>query len=253
MKKKLQITIIELNIIWENPKENLNLLETEFEKINESDIIILPEMFTTGFTINTSVAEKMNGESIKFIQKWAKKLNSAIAGSLLIEEDKKFFNRFVFVHPNGDIDYYNKNHLFTYANEHEKISAGNSQKIVDYLGWKINLLICYDLRFPVWCRNTSENFYDLSIVVANWPQSRIYAWKSLLTARAIENQSYFIGVNRIGKDGKNLIYSGNSKVIDPLGKNIENQNNTYFLYEESLKQIRNDFPFLKDQNKFKII
>jgi omega-amidase len=252
MKKDLIIVLIELDSIWENPSANLKLLDAEFGNCPKCDLIILPEMFNTGFTNNTSVAEKMDGISVLFLQKWAKKLNCAIAGSLFIQENNLFFNRFVFVSPDGKIEYYNKNHLFTYANEHEKISAGKDQKIIDYLGWKINLLICYDLRFPVWCRNTPENFYDISIVVANWPQSRIFAWESLLTARAIENQSYFIGVNRIGIDGKNLIYSGNSKILDPLGKNIANQNNTYILSQEFLEKIRQDFPFLKDQNQFKI-
>lgn len=253
MKKDLHIALIEFDIAWENPSANLIFLESEFEKYQGNDLIILPEMFSTGFTNNTLVAEKMDGDSVLFLQKWSKKLNCAIAGSLFIQEKNLFYNRFVFVYPDGKIEYYNKNHLFTFANEHNKISAGTKQKIINYLGWKINLLICYDLRFPVWCRNTPENFYDLSIVVANWPESRVFAWESLLTARAIENQSYFIGVNRIGKDGKNLIYNGNSKVVDPLGKNLENHDNNYILSQEFLEKIRQDFPFLKDQNQFKIL
>jgi omega-amidase len=253
MTKDLQIAIIELDIVWENPIANHTLLEIEFKKYTDCDLIVLPEMFTTGFTQNTAVAEKMNGSSIQFLQNWATQLQCAIAGSLLIEENNRFYNRFVFVYPDGKLEYYDKNHLFTYANEHEKIEPGKNQKIINYLGWKINLLVCYDLRFPVWCRNTPDNFYDLTLIVANWPQSRIFAWETLLTARAIENQAYFIGVNRVGKDGKNLTYNGNSKVVDALGENIEKQNKTYILSHENLEKTRQDFPFLKDQNQFNIL
>jgi omega-amidase len=253
MKKDLQIVLIELDIIWENPIANHTLLEVEFGKYPDCDLIVLPEMFTTGFTQNIAVAQKIDGLSMQFLKKWATQLQCAIAGSLLIEENNRFYNRFVFVYPDGKLEYYDKNHLFTFANEHEKIEPGKNQKIINYLGWKINLLVCYDLRFPVWCRNTPENFYDLTLIVANWPQTRIFAWETLLTARAIENQSYFIGVNRIGKDGKNLIYNGNSKVMNALGENINKQNNCYVLSYENLKKTRQDFPFLKDQNQFKLL
>lgn len=252
MKDNLNVITIELDIVWENPSLNLLILEEKFNQLSNCNLIVLPEMFNTGFTQNVLLAETMNGNTIQFLKFWANQLNCAISGSLLINEDKSYFNRLVFVYPNGAIDFYDKNHLFTFANEQKNISSGKNQKIIDYLGWKINLLICYDLRFPVWCRNKLNKHYDVTLVVANWPSSRDFAWESLLIARAIENQSYYIGVNRKGVDGNKLNYSGNSIVLNALGEKQPKNDSFYTLNYTELTIIREQFPFLKDQNNFNI-
>ncbi|MGB1308644.1 MAG: amidohydrolase [Oceanihabitans sp.] len=214
----LNIAIIQANLVWENPKQNRINFSTKIDAIADSvDLVILPEMFTSGFTMNAnSLAETMQGETVCWMQEIAIKRGFAIVGSLIIEEDKKYYNRFVFVHPNGEIEFYNKRHTFTLAGEDKVYTAGTKKVIINYKGWKICPLVCYDLRFPVWARNT-EN-YDLLLYVANWPKTRIAAWDALLKARAIENMSYCIGVNRVGLDANNYEYPGSSAVYDVLGE-----------------------------------
>lgn len=255
--EKLQVALIQTDLIWEDIEANTNNIEKQINTIsNTVDLIILPELFTTGFTMNTSLAEKMNGKTIVWMQGLAKQKNAAITGSIIIEENNTFYNRLLFVKPNGTIDFYDKRHTFTLANEHKSFSAGESIKLINYKGWKIMPLICYDLRFPVWSRNT-EN-YDLLFYVASWPKQRITAWDTLLKARAIENMSYTIGVNRVGLDGKNLAYTGNSACYDSLGNCIiknDSGNNcvlTFTLDLNEQKDIRNKFQFLEDRDLFSI-
>lgn len=255
---KLKIALIQSDLIWENPDENKKLFE---EKINnlptDIDLIVLPEMFTTGFTMNASkVVESMDGITVNWMLKLAKENQLAIAGSIIIKENNQFFNRLLFVHPTGKIDFYDKKHTFTLAGEHEVFSAGNDKIYVDYKGWKICPLICYDLRFPVWARNT-EN-YDLLLYVASWPKPRIDAWDTLLKARAIENMSYTIGVNRVGTDANGYEYNGNSAGYDMLGNCIAKNNNgeekslVIEIDKNEQNKIREKFRFLEDRDHFKL-
>lgn len=254
----MNIVGIQADLFWENPMKNLAFFE---EKINEipknTDLVVLPEMFTTGFTMKPeNVAEKMDGISVSWMVKMAIENQFAITGSLVISHENKYFNRLVFVHPSGKIETYDKRHSFTLAGEHKVYTSGKEKLIVDYKGWKICPLICYDLRFPVWARNT-EN-YDLLIFMANWPVTRIKAWKTLLKARAIENMSYVIGVNRTGKDFNNYDYSGNSLLIDYLGEELSKlpKNNVGIIKATISKKdqnnLREKLGFLNDMDSFEI-
>ena len=254
----LHITVLQTDIVWEDPKANRKHFE---EKINtlssNTDLVILPEMFTTGFTMKASeFAETMDGKTVSLMQKIASEKQLAITGSLIIKENNHYHNRLVFVHPSEKIEFYDKRHSFTLAKEHETYSSGTKKLLVDYKGWKICPLICYDLRFPVWSRNT--NNYDLLIYVASWPKKRIYAWDSLLKARAIENMSYTIGVNRIGKDALDFEYNGHSIGLDYLGKNISKENNEHdgiisFTIDKSHQDsMRQKLSFLNDKDIFRI-
>ncbi|MDH5412835.1 MAG: amidohydrolase [Flavobacteriaceae bacterium] len=259
MSNALKIALIQSELIWEYPEKNRINFSKKILSIKEDiDLIILPEMFTTGFTMNPyEIAETMQGESIRWLKKLAAEKNTAITGSLIIKENNNFYNRLVFVFPSGEIQTYDKRHTFTLAGEHKVYTAGNKKLIVDYKGWKICPLICYDLRFPVWSRNFEG--YDVLIYVANWPKPRISAWDTLLKARAIENMSYCIGVNRIGKDENNYEYTGSSAAFDSLGKQIstakpnEQRTEIITLKKESLVKTRDTFQFLKDQDQFTLI
>jgi omega-amidase len=258
MKNELKIIGIQTALIWENPKQNIAFFEKKIAPLeNDVDLIVLPEMFTTGFTMNPEkVAEKMNGFSVSWMQKIAKEKQTAICGSLVISDFNKFYNRFVFVHPSGEIESYNKKHSFTLAGEDKVYTSGTKKIIIEYKGWKICPLICYDLRFPVWARNT-EN-YDLLIYVANWPVARVSAWDTLLKARAIENMSYVVGVNRTGKDANNYEYTGNSVLIDYLGNALSSLEKnepgivTATFVKSNQDKIRKKLGFLTDKDSFKI-
>ena len=258
MQNKLNIIGIQADLVWENPVKNTAFFE---EKINtlpkKTDLIVLPEMFTTGFTMNPEkITEKIDGFSVTWMQKIASKKQTAICGSLVIEKSKKYYNKFVFVHPSGKIETYNKRHSFTLAGEDKVYTSGNKKLIINYKGWKICPLICYDLRFPVWARNT-EN-YDLLIFMANWPVARIKAWDTLLKARAIENMSYVIGVNRTGKDANNYNYSGNSLLIDYLGEELSSLKNnevgfvSAVLHKDKQETVRKKLGFLNDSDTFSV-
>ena len=216
----MKIALIQSQLFWENPSENRILFQQKINSIHEEvDLIVLPEMFTSGFTMNPSfVAEKMNGETVTLLQKLAKLKNCAITGSLVISENDNFYNRMIFIFPEGKIEYYDKKHLFTLAGEDKFYKSGNQKKIVEFRNFKICLQICYDLRFPSFARNKED--YDVLVYVANWPKTRINAWDILLKARAVENMCYAIGVNRIGTDNNNLEYVGHSQSVDFLGNNI---------------------------------
>ena len=256
MSECLNIAIVQTDLIWENPEGNRRSFSKKIKEISSDvDLIILPEMFTTGFTMKPeNVAERMDGVSINWLKKLASEKNTAITGSLVIEENNKYYNRLVFVFPNGEIKTYDKRHTFTLAGEDKLYTPGTKKTIIDFKGWKICPMVCYDLRFPVWARNI-EN-YDLLFYVANWPKPRIEAWTTLLKARAIENMSYCIGVNRIGSDTNGHEYTGNSVAIDGLGNQISNIQP----YEDSMEIItiskaelaatRAKFKFLEDSDNF---
>ncbi|HET8838791.1 MAG TPA: amidohydrolase [Flavobacteriaceae bacterium] len=257
MNENLKVSFIQTELSWENPAINRKRFSDKITSLPETDLIVLPEMFSTGFSMNSEkLAEKTQGETVVWMQKMAAKKNAAITGSIIVCEGEKYFNRMFFVFPDGNFETYDKKHLFTFADEHESYSPGNKKLIVEYLGWKICPLICYDLRFPVWSRNV-EN-YDLLIYVANWPKARTQAWDILLKARAIENISYVVGVNRVGKDGNELEYSGHSAVYDMLGTRIstsdfENEfSETIVLSKPTLDTTRRKFAFLNDGDKFEI-
>lgn len=254
----MTISLIQSPLTWENPMDNRFYFE---EKINDlghtSDLVILPEMFTSGFTMNPkSVAETMNGTTIQWLQNLASKNNLAITGSLVIEENGNYYNRMVFVFPNGKIEYYDKRHLFTLAGEHQTYESGTSKTIVTYKEWNICLQICYDLRFPVFARNVES--YDLLIYVANWPKVRTNAWNILLKARAVENLCYVVGVNRIGADDNNHQYIGHSQVVDELGNYLVEPSEiegvfTTILNKNKMLETRSKLNFLNDRDAFKLM
>jgi omega-amidase len=251
----MKTALIQSSLSWENPTQNRTHLQQKINAISETiDLIVLPEMFTSGFTMNPkSVAETMTGESISWLKETAKTKNCAITGSLVIEENENYYNRLIFVFPSGEIQHYDKRHLFTLAGEDKVYTAGTEKIIIEYKGFKICPLICYDLRFPVFSRNV-EN-YDVLIYVANWPKTRVNAWDILLKARAVENMCYVVGVNRIGTDNNNLEYVGHSQAVDFLGNNsVEpEENEGVFITEfdkEKLLETREKLAFLNDMDKF---
>ncbi|ULC60037.1 amidohydrolase [Flaviramulus sp. BrNp1-15] len=254
----LKIAMIQSNLVWENPEQNRINFTKKIESISEEvDIIVLPEMFTSGFTMNASkVAETMEGETITWMQHLSSKKNAAIVGSIVIKDNNNFYNRLLFITPKGDITFYDKRHTFTLAGEDKVYSAGTKKRIIDYKGWKICPLICYDLRFPVWARNTED--YDVLMYVANWPKPRISAWDTLLKARAIENMCYCVGVNRVGVDGVNSEYSGHSAVYNVLGNEIicfkpNNEDiQIVTLEKRHIEAYRNKLKFLNDRDAFTI-
>lgn len=253
----MKIALIQTPLLWENPKLNRKYFEEKINAIAENvDLIVLPEMFTSGFTMNPkAVAETMQGETLLWLQALAKDKNSAITGSLVIQENGNFYNRLVFVFPSGETKTYDKKHLFTLAGEDKIYTSGTERIIIEYKGFKICPLICYDLRFPVFARNTED--YDVLIFVANWPQPRINAWDALLKARAIENMCYTIGVNRIGTDQNNHDYSGHSQAIDLLGNYLiePQEKEAVFitnLDKTTLLETRQKFGFLNDRDEFKM-
>ena len=253
----MKVAIIQSVLIWENPKANRNQFEEKINSITETiDLMILPEMFSTGFTMRPEhVAETMQGKTVVWLQSLAKEKNVAITGSLVIVEDEKYYNRLVFVFPSGEIQYYDKRHLFSLAGEDKIYTKGKDKLIIEYKGFKICPLICYDLRFPVFSRNVEG--YDFLLYVANWPKPRINAWNALLKARAIENMCYVVGVNRIGEDQNNHVYNGNSQVIDYLGETLAEANEMEGIFittldKESLETSRNRLGFLNDKDNFMV-
>lgn len=253
--ENLKITIIQPNIIWEDAQANLDKYSEFISGIESTDLIILPEMFTTGFSMQPKkLMETMNGLSVQWMKETAKKKDASVLGSLIIEEHGNFFNRALWAFPNGEIKYYDKRHLFTMGQEHLHYASGREKIIIEFRGWKFCPLICYDLRFPVWSRNT-EN-YDVLIYLANWPSLRHKNWETLLVARALENQSYLIGVNRSGIDGIGLNYLGGSCVVSPKGfAEFMDENEgvkTVGISYTELHDFRKSFPVLEDQDSFQI-
>ena len=256
MKNTLKTTIIQSALHWENGEANRAMFSEKIQNIDgETDLIVLPEMFSTGFSMNAkNLAEEKEGETLQWMVSEAKNKNCAITGSVIISEKNNFYNRLFFVFPDGSFKKYDKKHTFTLAKQNETYSAGHERLIVDYKGWKICPLVCYDLRFPVWARNTED--YDVLLYVANWPKARTVAWDTLLKARAIENMAYCIGVNRVGFDGNDNEYVGHSAVYDVLGQQISNSNfekeftETVVLEKEHIENNRKHLQFLKDRDNF---
>ena len=254
--EQLKVTLIQSHLHWENPVANREHFSNLFDTIEEeTDLIVLPEMFTSGFTMNAqAIAENVSGPTLKWMQFEAKNRNAAITGSFISEENSSYYNRLFFVLPDGSFEYYDKRHSFTLGGEDKIFTAGSIKKIIPYKDWKICPLICYDLRFPVWSRNTE--LYDVLLYSANWPNKRINAWDALLKARAIENMSYCIGVNRIGLDGNGLEYTGHTAAYDVLGTQISSSDlettfvETITLSKKHIETHRTHLQFLNDRDHF---
>jgi omega-amidase len=261
----LRIALIQTDIYWEDIAANLKMLDEKVNIINgDADLIVLPEMFSTGFSmVPDRLAESMDGSAVQWMRKVAAQQKCVVTGSLMIYDEydgeKKYYNRLVWMKPDGLYEVYDKRHLFSMSDEPKKYTRGSKQLTIDLNGWKIRPMICYDLRFPVWARNAvndqREADYDVLIYVANWPERRALAWRTLLPARAIENQTYVVGVNRVGREGEDISYAGDSSVIDPLGNILyhkEQEADVAIIklnYEEMIKG-RRQFPFLKDADRF---
>ena len=275
----LIVTLIQTDLQWENKEANLSMLEKKIRAIEEKTmVVVLPEMFSTGFSMRPeALAETMDGSTVQWMKRIAAEKKIILTGSLIIEDQGQYYNRLIWMLPNGQYGVYDKRHRFAYAGEDDHYSAGSKRLIASVNGWKVNLQVCYDLRFPVWARqhpgaadhaeqsSLTDNStpdaqleYDVLVYVANWPERRSNAWKTLLQARAIENQSYVIGVNRVGNDGNNIHHSGDSMIIDPLGEIVYSKSNvedvfTYTLSEERINEVRTKFPFWKDADEFRIL
>lgn len=256
----LSVTLIQTSLHWEDKAANLQMLEQKINSITEkTHLVVLPEMFSTGFSMRPEMlAETMQGDTLAWMKRVAAEKRVILTGSVIIEEDGHYYNRLIWMLPNGQYGYYNKRHLFAYAGEDQHYSGGDQRFIASVNGWKIKLLVCYDLRFPVWARQqyTEVGFeYDVLIYVANWPERRNTAWKTLLQARAIENQCYVVGVNRVGKDGNDIYHSGNSMVVTALGEVLYHKEHdedivTIQLEKEALQAVREKLPFWKDADQF---
>ncbi len=257
MKEELKIALVQSHLLWENPEANRKLFTEKLSGVAaDTDLIVLPEMFTTGFTMNPESIDPSEGQkTIEWMQKMANLGNVALMGSVVFPENGHHYNRLFFVKPNEEFETYDKKHTFTLAGEDRVYRAGETKPIFEYSGFLICPLICYDLRFPVWARNVEE--YDVLIYVANWPKPRITAWDTLLKARAIENMAYCIGVNRIGLDGLGHEYSGHSSVYDVLGNQLTYSEKEEILYvtlsKAHIKREREKLRFLEDMDDFNLL
>ncbi|MET0636328.1 MAG: amidohydrolase [Chitinophagaceae bacterium] len=258
----LNITLIQSELAWEDRTTNLSRFEEKIRGLGPgAEVVVLPEMFSTGFSMQPGrLAETMDGETVGWMKRVSAENRIILTGSVIIKENDQYFNRLLWVLPDGQLGIYDKKHLFAYAGEDQFYTAGNKRLIASVKGWKINLQVCYDLRFPVWARQQmlEEPEYDVLIYVANWPQKRNTAWKTLLRARAIENQCYVVGVNRVGVDGNGIDHSGDSMVIDPLGEILYESEGvesivTITLQKETLLAIREKLPFLGDSDHFLLV
>ncbi|MCB0793570.1 MAG: amidohydrolase [Flavobacteriales bacterium] len=254
----MSITLVQCSLDWEDPLRNCDAMTERLDAVpSGSDLIVLPEMFSTGFTMGSrTLAEPMDGPTVDRMRQWAGAHDAAVFGSIIVQEGDKRYNRGLFVRPDGAVVHYDKRHLFRFAQEHEHYAAGDRRVVVDWRGWRILLQICFDLRFPVFSRNRGD--YDLALYVANWPEARRAPWSTLLQARAIENQCYVAGVNRVGEDGNGIAYSGDSVVVDPkgevlasLGPSAEGLVNCS-LDRVSLEEFREKFPVAKDADSFEL-
>ncbi|MBK7409377.1 MAG: amidohydrolase [Saprospirales bacterium] len=255
--ESLRVTLVQTALVWENPAVNMRMLEEKLRPLSgTTDLVILPEMFTTGFSMHSeSLAENMDGPAVRWMQDMASQLGAVVTGSVIICDRGACFNRLLWVRPDGTYAIYDKRHLFSLAGEQHHYSAGTQRLLVRLKGWTICPLICYDLRFPVWSRNTQD--YDLLIYVANWPKPRRHAWKSLLIARAIENQSYTVGVNRVGEDINGNEYTGDSMIVNFAGEVLYHiaygeQSITITLDPAIQESFRAKFPFLNDGDDFQL-
>lgn len=252
----MKITLIQTDLLWNDPAGNRARFEQKIAEAGSADLIVLPEMFSTGFCTQPRLAaEPLGGETLPWMKRIAQKTDCALAGSVAVEENGNYFNRFYFVKPDGLVSQYDKRHLFTYGGEHKEFTAGDKRVIVEYKGWRILLQICYDLRFPVWSRN--RNDYDLALYTANWPTPRVDAWSALLRARAIENLCYVAGINRTGTD-PNCSYCGKSALLDFKGQTLEDVEPgkeallSAELDADALRDFRKNFPALQDADRFSL-
>ena len=252
----MKITLIQTDLLWNDPAGNRARFEQKIAEAGSADLIVLPEMFSTGFCTQPRLAaEPLGGETLPWMKRIAQKTDCALAGSVAVEENGNYFNRFYFVKPDGSVSQYDKRHLFTYGGEHKEFTAGDKRIIVEYKGWRILLQICYDLRFPVWSRN--RNDYDLALYTANWPTPRVDAWSALLRARAIENLCYVAGINRTGTD-PNCSYCGKSALLDFKGQTLEDVEPgkeallSAELDADALRDFRKNFPALQDADRFSL-
>ncbi|HYK77465.1 MAG TPA: amidohydrolase [Daejeonella sp.] len=255
----LKITTFQAYLFWENIDKNLQNLGLKLSSIREkTDLIVLPEMFSTGFTMNAEkLAEEPEGKTMQWMHVQAQKFDCVITGSLIIKENGKYYNRLIWMRPDGSYEKYDKRHLFGLGDEDKHYTAGTEKLFVDLKGWKIHPAICYDLRFPVWLRNKNAE-YDLLLLIASWPERRSLHWRTLIPARAVENQAYVVAVNRVGHDGNEIYHSGDSMCIDPNGNVVYYKPNDEDLYTFSINKhevvkARRAFPFLKDADDFKIV
>ncbi|MFN4915665.1 MAG: nitrilase-related carbon-nitrogen hydrolase [Sphingomonadales bacterium] len=251
----LNIRAVQSDIIWENPKGNLDNLTALLKNAQKDELVVLPEMFATGFSMNTEkTAQSMNGEIVSWMKESSE--DKMVCGTVAIEDDGKYYNRFIACYRGEITCKYDKRHLFSYAGEDRHYTPGKDVTVFEFQGWKIKPLICYDLRFPVWCRNKEEA--DLMLFCANWPEARIQAWNALLAARAIENQCFVLGVNRVGLDGKQKQHNGQTQLCDPLGSQINPCGDSEAVFEysvqrEVLQSIRIEYPFLRDSDLFTVL
>jgi predicted amidohydrolase len=259
---QLTISLVQTNLHWEDKAANMAMLHEKISSIEKTEVVILPEMFSTGFSMNPKVlAEKMDGPTMQWMAELAAAKKIILTGSLMIEDDGRYFNRLVWMQPNGQFGYYDKRHLFAFAGEDKEYASVNKRLIASVKGFKINLLVCYDLRFPVWARQqqqeNNEPEFDVVVYVANWPERRSHAWRTLLQARAIENQCFSIGVNRVGNDGNGIYHAGHSMVVDAMGDVLCEQVHdevihNITLHKQAVDDLRQKLPFLKDRDGFYI-
>lgn len=253
----LKITSFQAYLFWENPEKNRQNLGLRLSAIREkTDLIVLPEMFNTGFSMNTEkLAEEMNGPSMQWMHQQAQKFDAVVCGSLIIRESGNYYNRLIWMRPDGTFEQYDKRHLFGLGDEDKHFTAGTKKLFVELKGWKICANICYDLRFPVWLRNDPQDPYDILLIIASWPDKRALHWRTLVPARAIENQTYVVAVNRVGHDGNEIFHSGGSMCIAPNGNVVYYKPNdedlyTFTISKEEIVKSRRIFPFLKDADDF---
>ena len=253
----LRVTAIQSKLNWEDANANRAMFAEKINGIEGSNLIVLPEMFTTGFSMRSNeLAETMDGPSVNWMKEMAASSGAAINGSVIIEDEGNYYNRSLFVRPDGEVEHYDKRHLFRMANEDLHFSEGHERKVVDLNGWKILLQVCYDLRFPVFARNRQD--HHLMIYVANWPAPRTNAWSTLLRARAMENQSYVVGVNRVKQDGMGIQYTGASAILDTRGDELvdipleEEHTSTSVLSWDDMQVFREKFPIHKDADDFEL-
>jgi len=251
----LRVTLVQSHLHWEDAAENRALFATKCKNLRgATDLVVLPEMFTTGFTMRSAeLAEGMDGRTVQWMREQAQLLDAALYGSMIIEEEEQRYNRGLFVTPDGTVTTYDKRHLFRFAKETDHFTPGAKRVVVEWRGWRILLQICFDLRFPVFARNRGD--YDAALYVANWPEVRRYPWSQLLIARAIENQCYVVGVNRVGQDGNGHLYSGDSAVIDPRGAVTAMEPSvdgalTFTLDRTALEDFRSVFPVGLEADRF---
>lgn len=255
--RDLKLALLQQPLIWHDRTANLAAFAEHIAALDETDLVLLPEMFTTGFTMASAEQAEADGLSLVWLQDMAQRHATAIAGSVAVNDNGHCYNRLYLVTSSGSVHQYDKRHLFAMAGEHAAYTAGRQRQVIDLHGWRICPLVCYDLRFPLWSRNRADDAYDLLLYVANWPQQRRQHWRTLLQARAIENQCWCAGLNRVGNDGNGIHYAGDSVICDALGEIVADAQHAatslcFTLSAEHLQQVRSRLPFLRDADDFSV-